>query len=109
MKYNPKIVLAWFHECNLPVPVLEYRFHPDRKFQFDFAWPDHKVALEVEGGIWVRGAHGRGTGIKRDIEKYNLAASNGWFVLRCVPQDLCMKQTVKLVQTAILQAGGLPW
>lgn len=106
-KYNPKIVLAYFTECGLPAPVLEFRFHPDRKFQFDFAWPDHKVALEIEGGIWTRGAHGRGSGIKRDMEKYNLAASNGWFVLRCVPDELCMAETVQMVQDTIRAANGL--
>ena len=28
----------------------EYRFHPTRKWRFDYAWPENKIALEVEGG-----------------------------------------------------------
>lgn len=28
--------------------VKEYLFHPTRKWRFDYAIPDHKIALEVE-------------------------------------------------------------
>lgn len=67
----------------LPKPDREYRFHPTRKFRFDFAWPVQRVAAEVEGGIWrPRGAHSGGTAILRDMEKHNLAASLGWSVYR---------------------------
>ncbi len=59
----------------LPIPVAEYRFHPTRKWRMDWAWPDQRVALEIDGGVWVRGAHGRGTGIVRDQEKGREAAS----------------------------------
>lgn len=66
----------------LPEPVREHRFHDVRRFRFDFAWLDQKIAAEVEGGIWVRGRHTRGAGFKNDCEKYNLAASEGWKVYR---------------------------
>ena len=46
MKYNPKIVEAYFRECNIPAPVFEHRFHPTRKWRFDLSWPDHKLALD---------------------------------------------------------------
>lgn len=59
------------------------------------------TALEVEGGIWTRGAHGRGSGIVRDIEKYNEAVALGWKVLRCQPQDLCTQATVNLIQRCL--------
>ncbi|GIW81475.1 MAG: hypothetical protein KatS3mg105_3282 [Gemmatales bacterium] len=72
----------------LPPCVEEYRFHPTRRWRFDYAWPDHKVALEVEGGAWVRGRHVRGKGFVKDIEKYNEAAILGWRVVRCTPVQL---------------------
>ena len=25
----------------------EFKFHPDRKWRFDFAWPEQKIAIEV--------------------------------------------------------------
>lgn len=63
-------------------PVREYKFHPTRKWRFDFAWPDEKVAVEIEGGIWGGGRHTRGSGYTKDCEKYNVAVVMGWRVLR---------------------------
>ncbi len=60
----------------------EHRFHPDRVWRFDFAFPDEKIAVEVEGGSWVNGAHQRGKHFESDCEKYNEAAILGWRVLR---------------------------
>lgn len=62
--------------------IREYRFHPVRRWRFDFAFPDHKIAVEVEGGTWVRGAHVRGKHYRSDCEKYLEAAILGWTVLR---------------------------
>jgi len=59
----------------------EYRFHPRRRWRFDFAWPERLVAVEVQGGIWVKSGHTTGTGIRRDIEKHNAAVMMGWRVL----------------------------
>ncbi|MGI0119640.1 hypothetical protein [Zooshikella sp. RANM57] len=44
----------------LPKPETEYIFHPSRCWRFDFAWPDRKLAVEVEGGGWSNGRHTRG-------------------------------------------------
>lgn len=66
----------------LPEPVREYRFHPVRKWRFDFAWPDLRVAAEVEGGIYAGGRHTRGSGFEKDAEKYNEAMLLGWSVAR---------------------------
>lgn len=65
----------------LPRPRREYRFCPDRRWRFDFAWPEQKVALEVQGGQWVKGRHVRGKGFERDCEKFSAAAILGWRVL----------------------------
>jgi very-short-patch-repair endonuclease len=65
-----------------PVPEREYRFMPNRRFRFDRAWPSIKLAVELEGGIWIRGRHTRPAGYEADCEKYNLAVCNGWRVLR---------------------------
>ena len=62
----------------------EHRFarHLGRRFAFDFAWVQQRVAVELEGGTWSGGRHTRGAGYENDCKKYNLAVLEGWAVLR---------------------------
>jgi hypothetical protein len=76
------LLYAQIEQAGLPLPELEYRFHPVRKWRFDFAWPECKIAAEAEGATWSRGRHTRGSGFAKDCEKYNEAALDGWFVFR---------------------------
>jgi len=45
----------------------EFRFHHVRKWRFDFAHTDSKVAIEIEGGIWGKVATPRPWGISRIV------------------------------------------
>lgn len=56
-------------------PIEEYQAIPNRKFRWDFAWPECLILVEIQGGIWSSGksGHSTGTGINRDCEKGNLA------------------------------------
>jgi hypothetical protein len=93
----------------LPEPETEQKFHPDRKWKFDYAWPavvanrplydrDARIqwagvcedmeitekvslAIEIQGGTYLRGKHSRGAGQANDMEKYNEAQRLGWRVL----------------------------
>ena len=85
----------------LPKPIPEHQFHPTRKWRLDWAWPEHRVAIEVDGGIWVRGAHGRGTGIVRDQEKGREAAALGWRILRCQPKELTTPPILDALRRAL--------
>lgn len=62
--------------------VTQHRFHPTRQWRFDFAWPQRKVALEVDGGVHTGGRHTTGAGFTEDCEKVNAAVILGWRVLR---------------------------
>jgi hypothetical protein len=63
--------LFWqIRAAGLPYPIREFRFHPERRWRFDYAWPGAWLAVEVEGGVWTRGRHLRGAGFIRDCEKY---------------------------------------
>jgi very-short-patch-repair endonuclease len=70
------------HAAGVPEHVKEFRFDDTRRWRFDLAWPQFRLAVEVEGGTWVNGRHTRGSGFEKDCEKYNAAALAGWFVLR---------------------------
>ena len=75
--------LAWqIQVLKLPAPVREHKFHSDRRWRFDFAWPSVMLAVEVEGGTRSQGRHTRHVGFEQDCEKYNAAALAGWRVLR---------------------------
>ena len=60
----------------------EYKFYPGRNWKFDFIITGTKIAIEIEGSIWVGGGHSRGSAIERDQEKFNHAAIENWRVLR---------------------------
>lgn len=85
----------------LPRPEREFKFHPHRKWRFDFAYPDRKVAIECEGGTWSRGRHTRGSGFEADCEKYNAAAILGWKVLRLTSSMIDSRLAVRLVTEAL--------
>ena len=92
---------ALCRQHGLPQPVPEFRFHATRKWRFDFAWPEHRLALEVDGAIWTRGRHSRGSGIVAEHEKFNAAASEGWRVLRTQPRTLATLATIALVKQSL--------
>jgi hypothetical protein len=61
--------------------VRELRPFPPRRFRFDVAWPVHRVALEIQGGVFVGGHHVRGENYEDDCEKILIGAMEGWRVL----------------------------
>jgi very-short-patch-repair endonuclease len=69
-------------QCGLTIVEREWKFHPTRKWRFDFCWPEQLVAVECEGGTWSGGAHTQGSGFEDDAHKYNAATSRGWRVFR---------------------------
>ena len=64
----------------------ELLFHATRGWRFDFAWPDQRVAVEMDGGRWRPGG-GRHSS-DSDREKMNAAAALGWRVLHFSPRQL---------------------
>lgn len=81
-------------QAGLPEPIREYKFHsanptaygePRRRWQCDFAWPELRLIVEIEGGTdnpRNPGRHLRVTGFAGDCEKYNVAELYGWHVFR---------------------------
>lgn len=100
-----KAFLALCEQSGLPEPLREFRFAPPRRFRFDYAFHEGKVALECEGGIWVLGRHNRGSGYTTDMTKYNLATLGGWRVFRVTPQQLCTPETIAMLREALKVAA----
>jgi Protein of unknown function (DUF559) len=80
------------HASPLPRPVAQHTVR-DRHGGFvarvDFAWPQHKVALEYEG-IW----HGEPQQVARDRQRLNRLTAEGWIVLFVTAADLRRPQAV---------------
>ncbi|OPY11347.1 MAG: hypothetical protein A4E67_00245 [Syntrophaceae bacterium PtaB.Bin038] len=79
---------AIFGAMKIPLPVKEFRFAPPRRWRIDYAWPDHKLAVEIEGGAWIGGRHVRGSGFMNDMAKYNELTLMGWSLLRFTPRQV---------------------
>lgn len=62
--------------------VKELKFHPKRKFRFDWAIPSLKIGIEYEGIMSEKSRHTTIAGMSGDCEKYNAAQAQGWKVLR---------------------------
>lgn len=104
MKYHEAEVTAYLAQHGLPEPEYELRFHDVRRWRFDLAWPDQKLALEVQGGVFLgkKGRHTNGADLIKEWEKLNTAASMGWRMLFCQPVDLMTRQTVEFIRKSLI-------
>lgn len=81
-----------------------------RKLTVDFAWPNYRFLVEVQGGIWLPGggAHSRPMNIERDIEKAQLAAVLGFILIPVSGKDIRSRRAIQLVQIGLERAGWKP-
>ncbi len=76
----------------------EVAFHNSRKWRFDFAIPDMKLAFEYEG----RGkGHLSWDAYAKDCEKYAWAALLGWTVIRITANMVADGRAGPLIRNAI--------
>jgi hypothetical protein len=87
--------------------LAEYPVCRERKWRHDYFIPSKRIAIEVEGGIWMkgRGAHSTPKAILRDIEKGNAALVSGHKVYRVPFQDLGKPDTIMF---HLLQISRIP-
>lgn len=64
----------------------EHRFHDRRKWRFDIAFPAVKLAIEIDGGLFIDGGHSRGRARINDMERDIAANLLGWLVVRMPPE-----------------------
>jgi len=93
----------------------EFKFHPVRRWRFDYAIPEIKLAVEYQGhagfvGKFGASGHSSIKGITNDCEKFNQAVGLGWRVLAFTAlhfrsQDR-FKHNLSDPRTAIMNAIG---
>jgi very-short-patch-repair endonuclease len=87
-RYWP-IVSAICRMNRWPDPLAEQRLIPGRRFSCDLVWPDARLVVEVQGGVWLRrGGHTGGQAQIDDMEKLNELTLLGWRVLQITPQQV---------------------
>lgn len=99
MAYDPLILLCKAHR--LPEPEREVAFAKPRRFKCDWLFWGAMLMVEQEGGIFSHGRHVRGAGYLRDMEKYNIAALEGFRILRFTPQQIQTGDCLPVLRCAL--------
>lgn len=98
MKFDAEAELALHLTAEGIAFEQQYKYCPGRNFKADFAIVDRRILIEVNGGIWNNeGAHGRVSGIIKDIERLNLATLHGYFMLRFTPDDVARGKALQFI------------
>ena len=95
------LFLFQIRAVGLPEPETQYRFASPRRWRFDIAYPDRRLAAEIEGGTWTGGRHVRGSGFEKDCEKYNEAVLRGWRVFRFTGGMVDSGEAIKMWERAV--------
>lgn len=77
------------------------------RWAFDFCFPEYKLIVEIDGGIWSRGAHGHPIDLVRNMHKRNDAAHAGFHVIAFSPDEVKKAKRLALEYTMrVLHARG---
>lgn len=83
----------------------EYRFHARRRWRFDAALPDLKIAVEYQGLFLKKegqkGGHQTIKGLRRDWEKIREAQLAGWIILPFGPDETRSGEAMNVIARAI--------
>ena len=98
---------AWHCKVHGLTPEREYYFHLTRKWRIDFAWPDRKLAVEIESSV-----HRIKSRFAGDIPKYNQLNKQGWMLLRytakMVDSGEAIADVLELLQQKTAPFGTAP-
>lgn len=97
-----KLLAAWKKEHpKIPIET-QHRFHPTRRWRFDFAFPAIYLAIEVQG---YGHGHASYMGMATDYEKHNEAIRHGWVVMYFMAHDLerqAIRKTLSYIHNTII-------
>lgn len=82
----------------------QHRFAHPKRHRFDFAHLPTRVGIEIQGGTWVQGmGHSGGAGIRRDMEKTQIAAGLGWVVVPIASDHVADPEKLAAIAQVIQQ------
>lgn len=93
-----------FHQlkwAKFPLPIREFKFHPERKWRSDLVWPEKLLICEIEGGVYNKGRHVRPQGFEKDCEKYNHATLLGYRLLRVTGSQIKSGKALQWIESAL--------
>ncbi len=96
--------LVWqLRAVGIEAPLRQHQFAASlgRKWRFDLAWDARLVAVEVQGGLWSKGAHVQPMHLEREYEKLATAASLGWRVLPVHAKMIESGEALRLIERAL--------
>lgn len=76
-------------------------------WRFDFVWPEYKLIVEIDGGVWMAGggAHSHPVDITRNMTKQNDAALEGFCILRFTPAEVKSGHAIAFTQRVLYARG----
>ena len=89
-------------EAELPPHLEQFKAIPGRRYSWDFAFYDHRLLIELQGGVWMaKGGHNTGGGITRDCDKLILATLAGYYSMAFTMEHLKSGKAVESVKKFI--------
>ncbi len=105
--YAEDILALDIDAAHLPEPKRQFQFAaPERKWSADFAWPEYRLIVEVDGAVWTSGRHTRGSGRVKDMERDNWCTLHGWRILRYTTQQVEDGEAWKGIKEFIEMTGA---
>lgn len=86
----------------LPAPQREYVFAPPRRWRIDFAWPELRLAVEVDGE-----AHRIHERFHADFEKHARLVLDGWTLLRVGGREVRSGKAIAWLKTLLWERSPL--
>lgn len=79
-----------------------------KRYRLDFAHPNSRTGIEIQGGVYNRGRHVTGSGYERDCRKYNLAYTSGWTIFLLTAQMAKETSWLSLIASHIAASPHRP-
>jgi hypothetical protein len=70
-------------------------------WRLDFAWPEQRLAVELNGGTYSGGRHNRGGALHEEYNKLNAATLAGWRVLVFDTKHVSSGQALRDIKRAL--------